>query len=324
MPFQTSFSGQLGGIKGGVKSGVKDGVVYKSFSYGGKMPSQTGFSAQFGGIKGGIHAGMGGSGEDKKTIKTVYKTSHHNKDSEFGSGMGFGLGLGSGLGASVGDSSQQLLNSMLSFDHTKSSKGCTSKPKPPMNARLQCSSISTTCKASCVADYQFPNGQTNLFISCVDGEWVIKDSEWSEIPSCEPICLPACQNNGICIGPGQCTCPENYVGPQCQIKKEFCLQKPQLPSNSKLQCSSTSCTITCAKGYRFPDGTSATNLICKEGDWVPTRPELAVIPDCQGIVFIVKSIKKNVTCPDFSYMYSFMSQWWKLFIIQRLSMSTDF
>lgn len=94
--------------------------------------------------------------------------------------------------------------------------------------------------------------------------------------------MPACQNNGICIGPGQCTCPENYVGPQCQIKKELCLQKPPLPSNSKLQCSSTSCTITCAKGYRFPDGTSATNLICKEGDWVPTRPELAVIPDCQA------------------------------------------
>lgn len=185
MPFQTGFSGQLGGIKGGVKSGIKDGVAYKSFSYSGKMPSKTGFSAQFGGIKGGLHAGMEGSGDefgDIKTVKkTVYKTSHHNKDSEFGSGMGFGLGLGS----SVGDASQQLLNSMLSFDHSKSPKGCTTKPKPPMNARLQCSSISTTCKASCVADYQFPNGETNLFISCVDGEWVIKDSEWSEIPSCE-------------------------------------------------------------------------------------------------------------------------------------------
>ena len=35
------------------------------------------------------------------------------------------------------------------------------------------------------------------------------------------------------------------------------------------------------KGYRFPDGTSVLNLACKNGDWMPTRPELTSIPDCQ-------------------------------------------
>lgn len=172
MPFQTGFSGQLGGIKGGVKSGVKDGVSYKSYSYSSKTPAKSGFSAHFGGTKGGEQ-----SAENKKTIKNIFKTFNHNKDSEFGSGMGFG--------SSVGDSSQQLLNSMLTADHNKIPKGCSSKPKQPMNAKLQCSSISNSCKATCIADYQFPNGETNLFISCVDGEWIIKDSEWSEIPSCE-------------------------------------------------------------------------------------------------------------------------------------------
>lgn len=181
MPFQTGFSGQLGGIKGGMKSGVKDGVSYKTYSYGSQTPIKTGFSAHFGGTKGGIKGGIkGGSGEHsaetKKTINNIFKTFHH-KDSEFGSGMGFGL--------NVGESSQQLLKSLLSADHNKAPKGCSSKPKQPMNAKLQCSSISNTCKATCISDYQFPNAATNLFISCVDGEWVIKDSEWSEIPSCE-------------------------------------------------------------------------------------------------------------------------------------------
>lgn len=116
--------------------------------------------------------------------------SHKSSSSSFSYGGGGGGGSsgaeGSGFGfgfEKVGDASQKL-NSMLSHDHSKS-KGCSSKPKQPMNAALRCSSASNTCKATCVPDYQFPNGETNLFISCVDTEWIIKDSEWSEIPSCE-------------------------------------------------------------------------------------------------------------------------------------------
>lgn len=94
--------------------------------------------------------------------------------------------------------------------------------------------------------------------------------------------MPPCRNNGICLQPGECACPENFVGVYCEQEKKLCLSPPTLPRNSKRSCNSKSCTITCATGYRFPDGSSVTNMVCSEGRWVPTRKELAAIPDCQG------------------------------------------
>ena len=93
--------------------------------------------------------------------------------------------------------------------------------------------------------------------------------------------MPVCRNNGMCIQPGQCQCPDNFVGPYCEQEKKLCVTPPPLPKNSRRSCSSTACTVTCAQGHRFPDGTSITNLMCKDGKWVPSRPELAVVPDCQ-------------------------------------------
>lgn len=60
---------------------------------------------------------------------------------------------------------------------------CSSEPQAPMNAELRCTKGS--CKATCIADFEFPNSETVLYISCVDGEWTIRDSEWETIPSCE-------------------------------------------------------------------------------------------------------------------------------------------
>ncbi|KAG4071830.1 hypothetical protein HA402_005991 [Bradysia odoriphaga] len=155
-------------------------------------------------------------------------------------------------------------------------KPCTQRPKQPMNANLKCTLKTNSCKATCLQDYEFPNGDTSMHITCEDGVW-------SEIPSCEPICLPPCQNNGICLQPGECACPENFVGTYCEQEKKLCLSPPALPRNSKRSCNSKTCTITCATGYRFPDGTSVTNMVCSEGRWVPTRKELAAIPDCQAV-----------------------------------------
>lgn len=94
--------------------------------------------------------------------------------------------------------------------------------------------------------------------------------------------MPPCQNKGFCLEPGRCSCPENFVGAQCETEKKLCVSPPKaLPKNSKRSCSSTYCTITCANGYRFPDGTSITNMVCKDGQWKTARSELASIPDCQ-------------------------------------------
>lgn len=38
--------------------------------------------------------------------------------------------------------------------------------------------------------------------------------------------------------------------------------------------------MKCARGNTFPDNTKIVNIVCKDGQWVPSRKELAVIPDC--------------------------------------------
>lgn len=53
------------------------------------------------------------------------------------------------------------------------------------------------------------------------------------------ICLPECQNNGICVAPGQCNCPENFSGPQCQFENKPCLNYPPMPQNSRRLCRAT-------------------------------------------------------------------------------------
>lgn len=65
----------------------------------------------------------------------------------------------------------------------KTSKSCKTKAKPPMNSSMRCSG--DTCKAQCMTDYQFPNGEVMITVSCIDGEWIVQGSEWDQLPSCE-------------------------------------------------------------------------------------------------------------------------------------------
>ncbi|XP_046389468.1 hemocytin isoform X2 [Ischnura elegans] len=160
--------------------------------------------------------------------------------------------------------------------------GCANKPDTPVNAVLRCSMFSG-CHASCQKSYQFPTGETQLYIVCKEGKWQIEGGAWETIPSCEPICLPACQNNGICIAPNQCNCPMNFRGPQCQFENKPCLNLPPLPMNSMRQCSPTSCSVKCAPNHQFPDGTTITSMTCKEGVWIPSRPEWLSVPDCEVV-----------------------------------------
>jgi von Willebrand factor len=111
------------------------------------------------------------------------------------------------------------------------------------------------CEVSCLPDYAFPKGEDILFIVCMDGRWITKNFEYNEIPPCKgncyfvknfphslkyinsssffilfiifffcayikAICNPGCLNKGICVAPGQCQCPENFMGPTCQFKKQ--------------------------------------------------------------------------------------------------------
>lgn len=104
---------------------------------------------------------------------------------------------------------------------------------------------SGACQISCLPDYKFYNGEAALTLVCDNGRWLVRNFDTNDIPACErnyldyqassvfdqlmhnffsltsaAVCLPACKNNGICIAPGQCKCPQNFMGPTCQFEKK--------------------------------------------------------------------------------------------------------
>ncbi|XP_046603352.1 hemocytin isoform X1 [Neodiprion virginianus] len=160
---------------------------------------------------------------------------------------------------------------------------CSPLPAYLMNGLLEYSLYNSGNWASCNPGYTFPNGKRRVFITCRKSQWMADDIEWDSISSCTPECLPECQNNGICVAPNQCDCPDNYSGAQCQFKDTPCYNLPRPPLNSMIKCSSKSCTITCVPNHAFPDGSGITNLICKDGNWLPTRTDWVSVPDCEAV-----------------------------------------
>ncbi|XP_016844891.1 hemocytin [Nasonia vitripennis] len=161
--------------------------------------------------------------------------------------------------------------------------GCLSRPTVPVNGNLSCSSDGG-CRAACALGYRFPNGEHELAIVCHAAQWKIQGAEYSAVPHCEPICLPECQNNGICEAPNKCFCAENFSGPQCQFENNPCLNPPPMIRNAQSKCNSKRCTITCYEHFAFPDGSSVANMACKEGNWVPTGHRgWTSVPDCKAV-----------------------------------------
>ncbi|RZF44969.1 hypothetical protein LSTR_LSTR001930 [Laodelphax striatellus] len=162
------------------------------------------------------------------------------------------------------------------------SGSCETRLTAPMNSVLRCSSYSG-CQATCLRDYQFPNGETQLFFACQEGKWRVRGSTDDEIPQCHPSCLPPCQNGGICTSPNTCQCSQTFFGPYCQYEKKACTDTPPTPNNAKKICNSESCTIQCLANHQFSDGSAIANLFCKEGVWIPGRPDWKTIPDCKPV-----------------------------------------
>ncbi|XP_015177061.1 PREDICTED: hemocytin [Polistes dominula] len=160
--------------------------------------------------------------------------------------------------------------------------GCTEIPDPPVNGNIRCS-IDSGCIARCQEGHQFPNGVNQLAVTCSNKKWYVAGTDWSTIPHCEPICMPSCQNNGICFAPDQCNCQENFSGPQCQFENKPCLDSLPSVLNSHKHCDSKFCTVTCLKNFVYPDGSSIANLVCESGNWVPTRTDWVSIPDCTPV-----------------------------------------
>lgn len=105
------------------------------------------------------------------TSGTEYESQIVSKETHYSSERGKGQGYG-------WKSSELEMQS-----GEKSTKPCQRKVKSPMNAAVKCTA--DMCRVKCLVDYKFPNGDTVLTMSCVDGEWTIKGAEWDEVPSCE-------------------------------------------------------------------------------------------------------------------------------------------
>ncbi|XP_058797462.1 hemocytin [Phymastichus coffea] len=180
--------------------------------------------------------------------------------------------------------------------------GCTSAPNYVINGNLSCHSSEYVrleeksfvlpgpndvsayrgCRASCLPDHRFPNGETELAIVCRDGAWRVQGADYdASIPHCEPVCLPECKNTGICIRPNQCNCPDNFSGPQCQFENKPCLNAPPTVKNAEMAFNTKTSTITCHKDFTFPGGSTIANMICRHGNWEPTRTDWVSVPDCQ-------------------------------------------
>ncbi|XP_065346773.1 neurogenic locus notch homolog protein 3-like [Cloeon dipterum] len=162
---------------------------------------------------------------------------------------------------------------------------CTHLPGVPSNSRITCNIASGSCQATCHANYQFPNGENSMYLTCENGNWRVQGADWTTLPPCKPICQLECQNGGICLSPNKCLCQPDFSGAQCQFEDRQCLTYPKTPMNSRKQCSMRNCTIKCLNGAQFPGGLTEIDFACRNGAWISTNSNFDAqnIPNCDTV-----------------------------------------
>ncbi|XP_055298923.1 mucin-6-like isoform X2 [Sitodiplosis mosellana] len=132
------------------------------------------------------------------------------------------------------------------------SKSCT-KPKPFVkNAFKKCSTTTNSCTVQCFNNHQFANGKTSVKLLCNNGEWALENFQKTDKLACE------------------------------LKKKNSCPNKPAT-QQAEANCKAESCTITCEKGYALSDGSTSMEMMCKDGEWVPTNPEQSFPLTCEPL-----------------------------------------
>ncbi|XP_055919334.1 uncharacterized protein LOC129951275 [Eupeodes corollae] len=126
-----------------------------------------------------------------------------------------------------------------------------------------------------------------------------------DMSACEKPCL----NNGTCVEPGVCQCPENIAGTQCELDYNWRCEKLDSFENAYLMCSDLfntgdlKCYVSCDSGYKTIDGRPATYLTCLNKKWyMKSRKDGKLYePKCQNPNVIeeassVKQTKNETIC----------------------------
>uniref|UniRef100_A0A1I8MML0 Hemocytin n=2 Tax=Musca domestica TaxID=7370 RepID=A0A1I8MML0_MUSDO len=277
--YSSSYGGSTGGSGGGVGGsyGISGLLPELSLSLGGGSSGKTGYSSS---SSYGSNTGYGGNtGYGFKTHQHGYNPHYGSSQQRYNYGHYTHGSNPSNMYQHGHVNTGAFLNAERILQLPKYGR-CSASPLPP-NVVHKCRN--DQCEISCPPYYSFPNGKTNLKMVCIGDSWIIRDSEYVEVPPCQATCNPPCLNNGICIEAGICKCPENFSGPLCQHKKSVCAAKVPVPKNSKVSCMNGICNAECFRGFQFPDGSSITNIECINDQWIHKKTGLTKPPDCGPI-----------------------------------------
>ncbi|XP_064112099.1 uncharacterized protein LOC135219347 [Macrobrachium nipponense] len=84
----------------------------------------------------------------------------------------------------------------------------------------------TIFKIECYKDYELITHEKSLTVKCEGGVWQFpKGLQDGQSISCRPVCTKPCFNGGRCVSPGECRCPEGFIGVQCTKRYEDTVEK---------------------------------------------------------------------------------------------------